>query len=156
MEDTNKETSNEKVILETKVKNPNKPPVMKLNEDHASMDIAKNLIQDYTFIVTMSAVKAMFANIKNSDQLLKDLYNSWEQRMSAQLAEETKNYSDAIYKAFEDQGTVTEETSKKIKEYMDTFCRVRDKAVAMAKDGVNGINNMIFAKTKTETEKKDK
>lgn len=149
----NKENT-EKVVLETTVKNPNKEPVVKLNEAHASMDIAKNLIQDYTFILTMSVVKSILSNTKNAENIINNLTDVWEKRMSAQIAEETKAYETAIHQAFEGQGVVSEETSKKIKEYMDMYCSVRDKAVAMAKDGVKGINNMIFSKS-TEQKKEN-
>jgi len=143
--------NNEKVIMEAKIQNPNKP-VMKLNEAHASMDIAKNLIQDYTFMLTMSVVKTIFLNIKNREEILENLTNTWEKRMSAQISEESQNYEKAIHDAFENQGVVSEETSKKIQEYMSTYCKVRDKAVAMAKDGVKDINKMICG-TNIETKK---
>ena len=152
----------EKVILNAKVKNPNNKSVIKLNEAHASMDIAKNLIQDYTFILTMSVVKSIMRTLKEPQKHIKNLTDIWETRMSAQLAEETKNYEDAIHKAFDEQGEITEETSNKIKEYMDAFCKIRDNAVNMAKSGVGAINAMIFSdnavnnkETTTKTEKKE-
>lgn len=144
------EENKEEVLVHTKIQNPNKPKVAKLNEAHATMDIAKSLIQDYTFLLTMSVIKTMFAQIRNSDDVLKDIYNVWEQRMSAQLAEETENYKKAITDAFQgSEVNITEEVTNSIKEYFDCYCRVRDNAVKMAKEGIKDINKLI----KNEPEK---
>ena len=154
MSEENK-NNNERVILEATVKNPNKKPkVVKLNEAHATMDIAKNLIQDYTFLITMSVVKTIFRQLKNPDDVLNNIYETWEKRMSAQLAEETENYKKAIMDAFEgSESNVTEEVAKEIKEYMDSYCRVRDNAVKMAKDGIMEINKLIVEKPQNKEEK---
>lgn len=149
------ENKNERVVLEATVKNPNKKPqVIKLNEAHATMDIAKNLIQDYTFLITMSVVKTIFRQLRNPDDVLKNIYETWEKRMSAQIAEETENYKKAITDAFEgSESNVTEEVAKEIKEYMDTYCHVRDNAVKMAKDGIMEINKLIVEKPQNKEEK---
>ena len=149
------ENKNERVVLEATVKNPNKKPqVIKLNEAHATMDIAKNLIQDYTFLITMSVVKTIFRQLRNPDDVLKNIYETWEKRMSAQIAEETENYKKAITDAFEgSESNVTEEVAKEIKEYMDTYCHVRDNAVKMAKDGIMEINKLIIEKPQNKEEK---
>ena len=149
------ENKNEKVIMEAKVQNPNKPKVAKLNEAHATMDIAKSLIQDYTFLLTMSVIKTMFSQIKNSDDVLKDIYNVWEKRMSIQLAEETENYKKAIIDAFKgSEVNITEEITNGVKEYFDCYCRVRDNAVKMAKEGIKDINKLI--KDEPEKTKQEK
>ena len=143
----------EQVIMQATVKNPNKKPqVVKLNEAHATMDIAKNLIQDYTFLLTMSVIKTMFRQIKNPDEVLNSIYSSWEKRMSAQLAEETENYQKAIMDALQDSNAeASKETADGMKEYFDSYCRVRDNAVKMAKDAIVDINKLI----KSEQPKKE-
>ena len=74
--------------------------------------------------------------------------------MSAQIAEETENYKKAITDAFEgSESNVTEEVAKEIKEYMDTYCHVRDNAVKMAKDGIMEINKLIVEKPQNKEEK---
>ena len=144
--------SNEKVIMEAKLQNSNKPKVVKLNEEHATMDIAKNLIQDYTFLLTISAIKSLYAQVKNSEIVLNNIKKIWESRMSQQLAEETENYKKAIVDAFNGaEGNVTEEVANEIKEYMNTYCRVRDKAVELAKEGVDNISKLILPNAKENT-----
>ena len=140
----------EHVLFEGTVKNEN--PNLKINEQHATMDIAKSLIQDFTFIVTIACIKTVFVSNSECEKLMSGLKDVWTKRTSAQLAEETKKYEDAIFHAFENQTSVSAETTEKMNNHLKTYCNVRDNAVAGATNAVDDIIKMICEKKEENKE----
>lgn len=151
--------TNEKVILEAKLPAQKKEQnILKLsiNEEQASANIAKSLVQDFMTLITIAGLKAVFLKFPDRAEFLQQLKDAWKHRTSTQIAEESKIFQSSIMEAFSSEASVSKETTDMMNKQLESFYATRDKSVKIAEDAIDNIINAIVeddVNDKTETPK---
>jgi len=143
----------EKVIMEAKLSGGEKRRSLNLGvtEATAADSITKSLIADFMLLLNVAGLRAIFAKFPNRKELIADIRDAWTKRVTIQLEEETKKFQTAIFDALNSQEKIDNDTSKKMEESLNSFCRSRDKAVELANKSIDSIVETIVG----EDEKKE-
>lgn len=115
--------------------------------------MAKYLLEDFMFLLLITMMKLICSKMESPEICLNDLKNGWLERATAILESEKKKFQDSIFRAIQAQKTVDDEMQKRMNEFFNSYCLVKDNALNAATQAVDNMIQQILGKDKTDGEK---